>query len=97
MGSVPLDVEPLDFILFKDWFDYNKRHPIRGKHFKNLVVRAYRDWKPLVHINNKIVKKRATEVWPWPENMERWCKQWPRFRRRGLHPQARRKMPPGTD
>ena len=68
-----LDLEPSDFILFKNWFGYNKIFPIRRKEFKRLVIRAYRDWKALVNINSKIFKKRATEVWPWPERMKHWA------------------------
>ena len=33
-----------------------------NKKFRHLLAVAYRNWKVLVHINNKVVKKKATSI-----------------------------------
>ena len=47
-----------ELIPFKRSYDNNKKHPI----FRHLIKEAYRNWKVLVHINNKVVKKKATSI-----------------------------------
>ena len=48
-----LNLKKSEFIPLKIWFDKNKKNP----EFKHLVLKAYRDWTAVVHIDNKIVKK----------------------------------------
>ena len=62
IGPVQLELERSDYILVKEWYHSETTHPIREGRFKRLVVRAYKDWYSVVHINNKIVKKNATSV-----------------------------------
>ena len=44
-----------ELILFKRWYDNNKKNPI----VRHLIKEAHRNWKALVHINNKVVKLQA--------------------------------------
>ena len=61
-GPVQLKLEELDCITLGDWYDSETDHLRRKRRFKRLLVRAYRDWFSLVHIKNKIVKKKATSI-----------------------------------
>ena len=47
-----------ELIPFQIWYNENKKNPI----FRHLVAVAYRNWKLLVCINNKVVKKKATSI-----------------------------------
>ena len=47
-----------ELIPFQIWYNENKKNPI----FRHLVAVAYRNWKPLVCINNKVVKKKAASI-----------------------------------
>ena len=47
-----------ELIPFQHWYNQNKKNPI----FRHLVAVAYRNWKLLVCINNKVVKKKATSI-----------------------------------
>ena len=38
---------------FEEWYNKNRKNPT----FKRLLDVAYRNWKKLVYINNKVVKK----------------------------------------
>ena len=40
------------------WYNKNKKNPT----FRHLVKVAFKDWKALVHINNKAVKKKETSI-----------------------------------
>ena len=62
IGPVRLELKPLDLILVEEWYHSEASDPIRFERFCRLVVRAYRKWYLVVHINNKIVKKNATSV-----------------------------------
>ena len=76
-GSIPIQVEtPCDklgmtkgqfqltydqykeLIPFERWYKKNKKNPI----FSHLLAVAYTNWKVLVHINNKAVKKKETSI-----------------------------------
>ena len=41
---------------FEEWYNKNRKNPT----FKRLLDVAYRNWKELDYINNKVVKKKAT-------------------------------------
>ena len=43
---------------FEEWYNKNRKNPT----FKRLLDVAYRNWKKLVYINNKVVKKEATSI-----------------------------------
>ena len=43
---------------FQNWYNKNRKNPI----FKHLLAVAYRNWKELDYINNKVVKKEATSI-----------------------------------
>ena len=62
IGPVQLELEPSDCSLVKEWHHSETMNPIRFRRFCGLVVRAYKDWCSVVHINNKIVKKKATSI-----------------------------------
>ena len=62
IGSVRLELKPSDELLVREWYHSEASDPIRFERFCRLVVRAYRKWYLVVHINNKIVKKNATSV-----------------------------------
>ena len=62
IGPVQLELEPSDYILVKEWYHSETMHPIRFGRFSRLVVRAYKEWYSVVHINNKIVKNKATSI-----------------------------------
>ena len=47
-----------ELIPFQHWYNKNKKNPI----FRHLLAVAYKDWKGLVHINNKAVKKKETSI-----------------------------------
>ena len=47
-----------ELIPFQHWYNKNKKNPI----FRHLLAVAYRNWKVLVHINNKAVKKKETSI-----------------------------------
>ena len=61
-GQFRLRLETYDqykeLIPFQHWYNKNKKNPI----FRHLLAAAYRNWKVLVVINNKVVKKKATSI-----------------------------------
>ena len=42
----------------EEWYNKNRKNPT----FKRLLDVAYRNWKELDYINNKVVKKKATSI-----------------------------------
>ena len=62
IGPVQLELEPSDYKLVKEWYHHETVHPIRFKRFCCLVKKAYRKWYSVVHINNKVVKRKATSI-----------------------------------
>ena len=54
---VKLLLEPEELRRVRHWYDKNKKNPV----FKHLVIKAYRDWTAVVHINNKIVTETTIE------------------------------------
>ena len=60
MTKVRCQLEYRELIAFKRWWQNNEKNPI----FRYLVKKAYRNWKALVYINNKVVKKKATSIGP---------------------------------
>ena len=47
-----------ELIPFQLWYNKNKKDPT----FRHLVKVAYKDWKGLVHISNKVVKKKEASI-----------------------------------
>ena len=47
-----------ELIPFACWYKKNKKDP----RFRRLLKVACKDWKALVHINNKAVKKKETSI-----------------------------------
>ena len=43
---------------FQLWYNKNRKDPT----FRHLVKVAYKDWKGLVHISNKVVKKKEASI-----------------------------------
>ena len=67
-GSIPIQVEtPCDKLgmgkgkLRLRWKPFVNCHN-ENKKFRHLLAVAYRNWKVLEHINNKVVKKKATSI-----------------------------------
>ena len=61
-GQFRLRLETYDqykeLIPFQHWYNKDKKNPI----FRHLLAVAYRNWKALDYINNKVVKKKATSL-----------------------------------
>ena len=59
MGKCPVRLDPKnskeykELLPFQEWFNKNRNNPI----VRRLLEVAYRNWKKLVYINNKVVKK----------------------------------------
>ena len=62
IGPVQLELEPSDYNLINEWYHSETMDPKRFRRFRRLVVRAHRDWYSVVHINNKVVKRKATSI-----------------------------------
>ena len=62
IGPVQLELEPSDYNLINEWYHSETMDPKRFRRFRRLVVRAHRDWYSVVHIDNKVVKRKATSI-----------------------------------